>query len=237
MADFVLVHGGLAGAWCWALFEPELHRLGHRTHVLDLPIEDPAATLDDYADVVVGVMRRLDRRPWLVGHSMGGLVIPRAALKQPAAGLIFLCAGFPPTCEAEHEENQRTRDPGNEAHFLPAGEGRIRLSFEAAAHDFFNDCPPELQRWGWARFRPQAVAPFSDYAPIERYPAVPMHAIVGSDDHIVLKAPHKEMIRRRIGVEPVELPGGHCPFIARPRVLAERMDEMVRGGRGHPADA
>ena len=31
MAEFVLVHGGLAGAWCWELLEPELHRLGHRT--------------------------------------------------------------------------------------------------------------------------------------------------------------------------------------------------------------
>jgi pimeloyl-ACP methyl ester carboxylesterase len=162
---------------------------------------------------------------------MGGLVVPRAALLQPSAGLIFLCAGFPPTSEAEHEENQCTRDPGNEAHFLPAGEGRIRLSFEAAAHDFFNDCPPALQRWGHDRFRPQAVAAFADYAPIARYPDVPMHAIIGSDDHIVLKEPHRAMIRRRIGVEPVELPGGHCPFVARPRALAEIMDGMVRAER------
>lgn len=229
MADFVLVHGGLAGAWCWALFEPELQRLGHRTHTLDLPIEDPAANLDDYTAVVVDVMRGLDRPAWLVGHSMGGLVVPRAALAQPAAGLIFLCAGFPPTSEAEHEENQRTRNPGNEAHFMSAGEGRILLSFEAAAHDFFNDCPPELQRWGHERFRPQATAPFSDYAPIARYPDVPMHAIVGADDNIVLRPEHSEMIRRRIGAEPSVLPGGHCPFVARPRVLAEVMHRMVGG--------
>ena len=227
MADFVLVHGGLAGAWCWALFEPELQRLGHRTHTLDLPIEDPAATLDDYAAVVVDVMRGLERPAWLVGHSMGGLVVPRAALAQPSAGLIFLCAGFPPTSEAEHEESQRTRNPGNEAHFIPAGEGRIMLSFESAAHDFFNDCPPELQRWAYERFRPQATAPFSDYAPIARYPDVPMHAIVGSYDGIVLRPEHSEMIRRRIGVPPIVLPGGHCPFVARPRVLAEVMHRMV----------
>jgi len=226
--DFVLVHGGLCGAWCWQLFEPELARLGHRAHALDLPIEDPEAKLDDYADAVVAAVEDLDR-PWLVGHSMGGLVVPRVALQRPVAGLIFLCAGFPPTNEAEYEEDLAARDPGNAAHFIHDGEGRIMLSFEGAAHDFFNDCSPELQKWAFARFRPQATAPFSSYAPIERYPDIPMHAIIGSDDHIVLKERHSALIRRRIGVEPVELPGGHCPFVARPRQLAEVMHEMVSG--------
>jgi len=226
MADFVLVHGGLAGAWCWELLVPELARLGHRSTAMDLPISDPAATIDDYADAVVAAAAGIER-PWLAGHSMGGLVIPRAALKRPVAGLIFLCAGFPPRTPAEHEENQATRNPGNEAHFLPAGDGLITLSFEGAAHDFFNDCPPDLQRRMYAHFRPQAVAPFAGYNPIPHYPAVPMHAIVTSDDNIVLKHLHTPMIRRRIGVEPVELPGGHCPFVSRPGELARVMDGMV----------
>ena len=226
MVEFVLVHGGLAGAWCWELLEPELHRLGHRTLAMDLPIEDPACTLDDYAEAVIAATPGLVR-PWLVGHSMGGLVIPRVALRRPAAGLIFLCAGLPPTCEAEHRENHEARNPGNEAHFVDDGSGRITLSFEGAAHDFFNDCSPELQRWAISRFRPQATAAFSDYAPIPRYPALPMHAIVTSDDHIVRKDRHSALIRRRIGVEPVELPGGHCPFVSRPRELARVMQRMA----------
>ena len=56
-----------------------------------------------------------------------------------------------------------------------------------------------------------------------------MHAIVTSDDHIVRKDAHAAMIRRRIGVEPVELPGGHCPFYSRPRVLAETIDALIKG--------
>jgi hypothetical protein len=161
---------------------------------------------------------------------MGGLVVPRVALRRPVAGVIFLCAGFPPTCEAEFEEDLAARDPGNAAHFVHDGRGRITLSFEAAAHDFFNDCSVELQRWAFARFRPQATAPFSRYDPIEHYPEVPMHAIVTSDDHIVQKEPHSALIRRRIGVEPVVLPGGHCPFLSRPRQLAEVMHGMVAEG-------
>ena len=143
MTDFVLVHGGLCGAWCWTPFLPELARLGHRSHTLDLPIEDPAATLDDYAESVLEIVGSLDRA-WLVGHSMGGLVVPRVALRRPVAGLIFVCAGFPPTNEEEYREDLAARNPGNAAHFIHDGVGRITLSFEDAAHDFFNDCSPEL---------------------------------------------------------------------------------------------
>ena len=228
MVDVVLVHGGLAGAWCWSMFEPELQLLGHRTHTLDLPIGDPEATLDDYAAVVAEVASRFDH-PWLVGHSMGGLVIPRSASMAAVGGLVFLCAGFPPRTIDEDRENYEARNPGNEANFVPDGEGRIMLTFEGAAHDFFNDCSEDVQRWAYSHFRPQAVAAFSDYAPIDRYPDVPMHAVVTSDDNIVLRSKHLALIRNRIGVEPVELPGGHCPFISRPGPLAETVDEMVTG--------
>ena len=221
-----LVHGGLAGAWCWESFVPELERQGHTSVAMDLPIEDPAATLDDYAATVIEAVRGTPR-PWLVGHSMGGLVIPRVALARPVAGLVFLCAGFPPTNEAEHREDHEARDPGNASHFVHDGQGRITLTYEGAVHDFFADCPPEVQRRAIARFRPQATAPFSVYAPIPRYPDVPMHAIVTSEDHILRREPYRALIRRRIGVEPVELPGGHCPFISRPRALAEVIDRMV----------
>jgi hypothetical protein len=54
-----------------------------------------------------------------------------------------------------------------------------------------------------------------------------MHAIAKPDDNIVLKDLHTPMIRRRIGAEPVELPGGHCPFVSRPGVLAGVVDGMV----------
>ena len=83
----------------------------------------------------------------------------------------------------------------------------------------------------YARFRPQAVAPFAGYNPIPHYPDVPMHAIVTSDDNIVLKRLHTPMIRHRIGVEPVEMPGGHCPFVSRPGELARVIGGMV--GREH----
>lgn len=227
MADFILVHGGLAGAWCWDLFRPELHRLGHTTQAMDLPIEDPDLTLEDYADAVIAATRDATEKSWLVGHSMGGLIIPRVALKKPMAGLIFLCAGLPARTMDEHIESYESRNPDNEAHFLAAGPGRIRLSFESAVNDFFHDCPEEMQRWAYSQFRSQATGPFSDFNPISDFPAIPMHAVITSDDAIVLKGRHTAMFRKRIGVEPVELPGSHCPFMSRPAELAAVVDRVL----------
>jgi pimeloyl-ACP methyl ester carboxylesterase len=229
VAEFILVHGGLAGAWCWELLEPELHRLGHVTRAMDLPIEEPGLGIEDYADAVIAATPGAGPDAWLVGHSMGGLIVPRVALKRPSGGIIFLCAGFPPTTPAQHEENYRARNPANESHFIHDGQGRIRLSFESAAIDFFHDCPPEMQRAAHARFRSQWTGAFADYAPIPRYPDIPMHAIMASEDAIVLREPYAALIRRRIGVEPVELPGSHCPFLSRPAQLAEAMHRMVAG--------
>ena len=48
MATFVLVHGAL----CWERLIPEVEALGHQAIAVDLPIDDPAAGLAEYAEVV-----------------------------------------------------------------------------------------------------------------------------------------------------------------------------------------
>ena len=59
MAKFLLVHGGLHGAWCWSKLIPHLSALGHDVHAIDLPGlgDDPTppetTTLSDYGDAVV----------------------------------------------------------------------------------------------------------------------------------------------------------------------------------------
>ena len=53
MAEFILVHGGGHGAWCWELLEAELARLGHVTHAVDMPVDQPDTYIDDYARTVI----------------------------------------------------------------------------------------------------------------------------------------------------------------------------------------
>lgn len=60
MASFSLVHGSWHGGWCWDLVRVELEAHGHVVHAPDLPCEDVAAGVAEYAaavpaaDIVVG---------------------------------------------------------------------------------------------------------------------------------------------------------------------------------------
>ena len=106
--EFVLVHGSYHGAWCWDLLRPELERLGHRAVAVDLPISDPAAAAEAYADVVLGAVDGLTD-PVLVGHSMAGLVIPLVAARRPVRRLVFLAAMLPIPGRSANE--QRAAEP------------------------------------------------------------------------------------------------------------------------------
>ena len=84
---FVLVHGAWHGGWCWRrvadlleqrghrVFTPTLTGLGERSHLMSADIN-----LDTHIADVVNVLTFEDLHDVvLVGHSMGGIVIPRVA--------------------------------------------------------------------------------------------------------------------------------------------------------------
>jgi prephenate dehydrogenase len=59
MATYVPIHGAGDMGWYLHLVERELRSRGHRVVVMDLPVDDHAATLSDYADVVVQAIATL----------------------------------------------------------------------------------------------------------------------------------------------------------------------------------
>ena len=59
--NIVLVHGGFGTPAEMAPVIPHLEALGHKAVAVDLPCDDPAATLSDYARVVVETIAGRDR--------------------------------------------------------------------------------------------------------------------------------------------------------------------------------
>jgi pimeloyl-ACP methyl ester carboxylesterase len=94
MATFVLIHGAGDVGWYWHLVEAELRRRGHDVAAPDLPCDDNAASLDDYADTVVDA---IGGRGNLVvaGHSYGGFTAPLVADRVPV-DVLDLVAGMVP---------------------------------------------------------------------------------------------------------------------------------------------
>jgi pimeloyl-ACP methyl ester carboxylesterase len=100
----LFVHGAYVGAWCWAEhFLPWFSSHGYEAHAVSLrghgasPGRDTLhlASLDDYVDDVVLVTEELPRRPVLIGHSMGAIVVQRAARRCNARAMVLM-APVPP---------------------------------------------------------------------------------------------------------------------------------------------
>jgi pimeloyl-ACP methyl ester carboxylesterase len=104
----VLVHGGGMAANSWDLVVEEIHRLapGLTVLALDMPgrrnkpgdLQD--MTIADYVDSLVGDIERAELEDIvIVGHSMGGMMLPGVATRLGAARvreMIFAAAFLPP---------------------------------------------------------------------------------------------------------------------------------------------
>jgi pimeloyl-ACP methyl ester carboxylesterase len=223
VSTFALVHGAWHGAWCWERLVPELERRGHRAVAVNLPCDDPAATFADYADVVVRALDGTDDAPFLVGHSLGGMTIPLVAARRPVRALVYLCALVPVPGASMAEQVRAEPDtfvPGFEAGVDRAG----RWADFAVAHaTMYAGCAEADARRAFERLRPQSSACYRVPCPLDALPAMPARSILCAEDRIVDPGRSRRVAAERLGVEPVELPGGHSPFLSRPVELADAM--------------
>jgi pimeloyl-ACP methyl ester carboxylesterase len=233
------VHGAWHGAWCWDLLRAELHALGHESVAMDLPAGDGDAGLDRYADVVVEAVTSgggTSGPVVVVGHSLGGLTATVAAARLEASGLVFLDSFIPSPGrsfdEQAREDGRERFSPG-----WPALAGRQQQQPDGsscwapddAVEAFFHDCPPDQANAAAAKLRPQHWRPSSDPCPLDALPDIRMAVIVNRDDRCVSPSFAEGDALDRLGVEALELPGGHSPMLARPAVLAIGLGAFADG--------
>ncbi len=105
MRNYVLVHGGFHGGWCWTRVAECLRAAGHRVHTPTLTglgerahLLSPTVGLSTHIQDVLGVIRweRLDDVV-LCGHSYGGMVVTGVADAEPAriGSLVYADAFVP----------------------------------------------------------------------------------------------------------------------------------------------
>ena len=225
MTTFALVHGAWHGAWCWDRLLPELEARGHRAVAVDLPCEDVAAGCATYAGLVVEALEGAGDDVVLVGHSMGGLTIPLVAAARPARLLVFLCALIARPGLSLVDQLRQEPDifvPGFGATVARDDEARSFWPDEAALiATLYQDCDPGDAARAYARLRRQARLPNVEPCPLEAWPATPAASVIALDDRSIAADWSRRAARERLGVEAVELEGGHSPFMSRPAELAE----------------
>jgi pimeloyl-ACP methyl ester carboxylesterase len=223
MTSFGLIHGGGMGAWCWERVIPELERRGCTVAVVDLPVDDDAAGLDEYARFCAQAFVDLDE-PIVVGHSLGGLVVPLVAAELAARRMVFLCAMVPEPGRSAAQ--QLAPDPtmvaaeiapgGNDTDIEPA-------TPEQAIALLYQDCTHADALWALSQMRRQSDVPWRQPNPLAVWPGIASTYIVGADDRCVLPTWGRGVSIGRLGAPAVELPTGHSPFVSAPQLLADAL--------------
>lgn len=223
----LFIHGGFHGAWCWAdHFMPwfaergfECFAVSYREHGAN-PRTDRHAEwrLKDYVEDVSNAIRRLDARPVLVGHSLGGTIAQKVAASESFPGMVLLApspiggSGLAAVrmLLGHPRAMSRAMRTGDMAHAMPAflsfflsadvpaaQRARIaarcdgRTSMQAALDAFYNDCPKPQKT-----STPVLVASGAGDWSIPRRKNVELAKAYGGD-HIVTPTAHDMMCDTR----------------------------------------
>ena len=234
MAHFLLVHGSCHGAWCWRDVIPALAAMGHSATAIDLPSHgiDPTApedvTLDGYA---AAIHTALDRPSFVVGHSMGGYPISRAADLDPTniERLVYLCAYVP--WDDHSLVDMRLcapRQPIMKA--IAKAEDGVTFSVipEHAREVFYHDCPDEAVDFALENLCPQAILPQATKVTLEeRYRSVPRSYILCEQDSAIPPEFQEEMAADFPPEDVIRMNTSHSPFFSEPEGLARHLDRIA----------
>jgi pimeloyl-ACP methyl ester carboxylesterase len=246
----VLVHGAYHGSWCWERLTPELRLLGHSVVAVDLPIGDPKAGANAYADAIEsaidtappddGVGSGRDGNgsgpdgvepPVIVAHSMSGLVAPIVAARRPLTGIIFVAAFLPkPGVSANDQRHSEPIDPpfaAPDQEWIDEGDDVWTVGPNTATQTFYHDLEPDLAAWACERLRPQAYGVMNEASPLTTWPDTRTAYVVCRDDHAINADWGRSAAAERLGVPAIEIDGGHSPFLSRPAELAGILDAVV----------
>jgi pimeloyl-ACP methyl ester carboxylesterase len=172
----------------------------------------------DYADAILAACGSASS-VILVGASMSGMFLPLAATQSDRVSKMVFEAGMIPPLGISPMEMVR-RDMSM---FNPDWIGKDPTRDPAIAREFlYHDCSPEVADWAFSTMRlmmPKRV--LNEPIPIKDWPKTPSMYIVCRDDRTIVPEWSRRKARETLGVEPLELAGGHCPHVSRPAELAE----------------
>ncbi|SDD59689.1 alpha/beta fold hydrolase [Glycomyces harbinensis] len=212
-ATFVLIHGGGSSSWDWHLVAPLLRERGHEAIAVDLPIEDDANGLSEYADAVVEAAAG---RPnvVVVAHSLGGLTAPIACSRTPVELMVLVTAMVPLPGESMG------------AWWSATGHSELGLAMDTKKQVidlFMHDLPVELAQEALRHGRDQGGGKWDEPSPLEAWPDVPTRFLLCRDDRFFPPEFMRPVVADRLGIVPDEIDGAHSVMLSRPAELADRL--------------
>jgi pimeloyl-ACP methyl ester carboxylesterase len=226
VATFCLIHGAWHDASCWDPLVPPLEDRGHRVLAPDLPLHDPKSGFDERIRPALEALDGVEG-PIVVGHSQGTAYSSLVAVARPVSLLVHLCprlGGFEPPPGAPGPFQDGVPFPADRS------DGTSVWDADTALSGMYRRLPPATARALAQRLRPMAPPP-GEY-PLRHHPDVPTALVYAADDELFEPAWERFMARELLGIEPIEIPGGHFPMIEDPDALGDLLDRLAREAAG-----
>jgi pimeloyl-ACP methyl ester carboxylesterase len=218
MTTFALIHGSGDVGWYWHLVERELRQRSNDVVAPDLPCDDDAAGLSEYADTVIDAIG--DRRNVVVvGTSFGGYTAALVADRLPIQVLVLITGMVPAPREKADDwfANTGWEQAVKEQALRDGGKTGSQDPFVV----FYHDVPRALAEEALSKERRQSDTPGRNPWPLERWPLVPTRFVLCTKDRFFPPDFMRRVVSERLAIPPDEIAAGHCVALSRPKELAE----------------
>ncbi len=230
---FVLVHGGGHGGWCWQRLARELRRRGHEVWTPTLTgfgerhhLDVGAVTFETFVTDVASVLHFEDLRDVvLVGHSMGGVIVPRVAEVVPdrIRAVVWMAAVVLNDGETLLEAVPQTPEIARAVVIEADGTARTdqRLMVEA----LMPEGTPQDRAWVLERHRPYPPMALVEPGRLSAFTALglPTGYVLATQDHAVAPDVAASFAARLPGGRYAEVDAGHDLMITRPKATADAL--------------
>jgi pimeloyl-ACP methyl ester carboxylesterase len=217
VSRYVLVPGAGGVAWYWHRVVPLLERAGHGAVAVDLPGEDDAAGLPEYAAIVRAAIGAGGDDVVLVAQSLGGFVAPMVATVVPVRAVVLVNAMIPVPGETPGQWWENTGS--GPARLAAAARHGYPADFDLETY-FLHDVPPDVVAAGENLQHAEGDRVFETPCAITAWPAVPVRVVAGAGDRFFPVEFQQALARERLGVQADVLPGGHLLALSHPDELA-----------------
>jgi hypothetical protein len=207
MSLFCLVHGSTQDASGWAR-----------------RADEPEASAARHAQAIAEALPNFNEAPIVVAHSVSGIFLPLLPAHCPVSRMVFLAAFVPEIGKSPTQQLQ-----ANPEMFWPDWIGKDPTKDDAVAvHYLFHDCDPATAAWALTTRRlMHARHALSETCHLRSWPDVPVSYILCREDRTLHPDFWREQVRKQLGIDPIEVAGGHCPHVSHPRELADVLSRLA----------